>query len=127
MSNSRTPSPPTSLMASSSEESFDPIMYWVVVYFTEADRWMTDMQLLQKMRVDIKDRHAVTWTPIDPGYTAYRYPLLVISLDNNLEELFSTAESIIKTFIKEYADQGPPFRRLDIFPSIEEELEEDKT
>lgn len=125
MSNSRTSSPSASLMSSSSEESFDPIMYWVVVYFTEADRWMTDMQLLQKMRVDIKDRHAVTWTPIDPGYTAYRYPLLVISLDNDLDELFSTAESVIETFIKEYADQGPPFRRVDLFPSLEEE--EDKT
>ncbi|KAJ6000588.1 hypothetical protein N7481_000997 [Penicillium waksmanii] len=125
MSNSRTPSTPASFMASSSQESFDPIMYWVVVYFTEADRWMTDMQLLKKMRIDIKDRLPVTWTPIDPGYTAYRYPLLVISLDNDLDELLSTAESIIATFIKEYARQGPPFRRVDLFPPLKEG--EDKT
>lgn len=106
-------------MAPSSEEDFDPVMCWVIVYFTDEDRWMTDMQLLQKMLVDIKDQLGVTWTPIDPGYTAYRYPILVISLDNDLDELFSTAESIVETFIREYPRQGQPFRREDLFPPLE--------
>lgn len=110
-------------MASSSVESFDPVMFWVVVYFTEQDRWMTDMQLLKKMRVDIQDRLAVTWTHIDPGYTDYKYPILLISLDNDLEELFTMAESIVDTFIQDYPYQGPPFRRDDIFPPRDSETE----
>lgn len=118
MSNSRTPSPTASLMTSTSQEDFTARMLWVIVYFNEDDRWMSDEMLLRKMRLDIKDRMKVTWTPIDPGLRPYSYPILVITVDDDLEEIFTTAQIIIETFIEEYRHKGAPFRREDIFPPM---------
>lgn len=93
------------------------MMYWIIVYFDENDRYMSERRMLVKMLRDIRSKTRVTWTPIDPGHPQpYTYPVLVVTLENTLEELFKTAEIVVETYIEEYATKGAPFRKGHIFP-----------
>lgn len=93
-------------------------MYWVITYFTEADRGLTHREVLERALCDIRNRKQVTWTPINPGQRPYMYPILVITLEDDLNELFTTAEIVVKNMIEEFVETWVlPFDMRDIFPT----------